>query len=133
MESVSALVLEILLEKRTKRCNDKGVFPYNPFFLISQGCVLLLFRERPMQLKQQTTKLGKPKTERGKISQKASKISLVKVAQSCPTLCDPMDCTVHGTLQARTLQWAAFPFSRGSSQPRGRTWVSYIADGFFTS
>ena len=48
MESVSALVLEILLEKRTKRCNDKGVFPYNHFFLISQGCVLLLFRERPM-------------------------------------------------------------------------------------
>ena len=42
----------------------------------------------------------------------------VKVAQSCPTLCDPMDCTVHGILQARILEWVAFPFSRGSSQPR---------------
>ena len=42
----------------------------------------------------------------------------VKVAQSCPTLCDPMDCAVHGTLQARILKWVAFPFSRGSSQPR---------------
>ena len=42
----------------------------------------------------------------------------VKVAQSCPTLCDPMDYTVHGILQARILEWAAFPFSRGSSQPR---------------
>ena len=42
----------------------------------------------------------------------------VKVAQSGPTLCDTMDCTVHGLLQARILEWVAFPFSRGSSQPR---------------
>ena len=42
----------------------------------------------------------------------------VKVAQSCPTLCDPRDYTVHGILQARILQWVAFPFSRGLSQPR---------------
>ena len=42
----------------------------------------------------------------------------VKVAQLCPTLCNPMDYTVHGILQARILEWVAFPFSRGSSQPR---------------
>ena len=42
----------------------------------------------------------------------------VKVAQSCLTLCDPMDYTVRGILQARILEWVAFPFSRGSSQPR---------------
>ena len=42
----------------------------------------------------------------------------VKVAQSCLTLWDPMDYTVHGILQARILEWIAFPFSRGSSQPR---------------
>ena len=41
----------------------------------------------------------------------------VQVAQSCLTLCDPTDCTVHGILQARILEWVAFPFSRGSSQP----------------
>ena len=41
-----------------------------------------------------------------------------KVAQSCLTLCDPVDYTVHGILQARILEWVAFPFSRGSSQPR---------------
>ncbi|CAI9173720.1 unnamed protein product [Rangifer tarandus platyrhynchus] len=41
----------------------------------------------------------------------------VKVAQSCPTLCHPMDYTVHGMLQARILEWVAFPFPRGSSQP----------------
>ena len=36
------------------------------------------------------------------------------VTQFCPTLCDPMDCIVHGILQARILEWVAFPFSRGS-------------------
>ena len=41
----------------------------------------------------------------------------MEVAQSCPTLCDPIDCTVHGILQARVLEWVAFPFSRGSSKP----------------
>ena len=48
----------------------------------------------------------------------------VKVAQSCLTLCDPMNCIVHGILQARILKWVAFPFSRGSSQPRDQTQVS---------
>ena len=42
----------------------------------------------------------------------------VKVAQLCPTLCDPMDYTVPGILWARILEWVAFPFSRGSSQPK---------------
>jgi len=42
----------------------------------------------------------------------------VKVAQSCLTLFDPMDYTVHGILQARILEWVDFSFSRGSSQLR---------------
>ena len=50
----------------------------------------------------------------------------VKVTQSCPTLCDPMNYTVHGILQARILEQVAIPFSRGSSQPRDRTQVSHI-------
>ena len=57
----------------------------------------------------------------------------VKVAQLCPVVCNPMDYTVHGILQARVLEWVAFPFSRGSFQPRNRTQVSRIAGGFFTS
>ena len=57
----------------------------------------------------------------------------VKVAQSCPSLCYPMDYTVHGILQARILEWVAFPFSRGSSQPRDQTQVSRITGGIFTS
>ena len=57
----------------------------------------------------------------------------VKVAQSCPTLCDPMDYTVRGILQARILEWVAFPFSRSSSQTRDQTQVSHVAGGSFTS
>ena len=60
----------------------------------------------------------------------------VKVAQSCPTLCDPMDYIVHRILQARILDWVTIPFSRGSSQPRDRTQgscISYIIGEFFTA
>jgi len=57
----------------------------------------------------------------------------VKVAQSCPTLCDPMDYTVHGILLARILEWVAFPFSKGSSQLKDQTQVSCIAGRFFTN
>ena len=55
----------------------------------------------------------------------------VNVAQSC--LRDPTDYTVHGLLQARTLEWEAVPFSRESSPPRDRTQLSRIAGGFSTS
>ena len=57
-------------------------------------------------------------------------------AQSCPTLCNPMDCSppgysVHLILQARILEWIAISFSRGSSWPRDQTWVSRIAGRCF--
>ena len=57
--------------------------------------------------------------------------------QSCPTLCDPMDCSlpgssVGGILQARTLEWVAIPFSRESSWPRDCTQVSCLIGRFFT-
>ena len=63
--------------------------------------------------------------------------SEVKVAQSCPTLCDPIHysppgSSVHGILQTRILEWVAIPFSRGSSWPRNQTQVSCIASRFFT-
>ena len=59
------------------------------------------------------------------------------VAQLCPALCNPMDCSlpgssVHGILQARILEWVDIPFPRGSSQPRDWTWASCIAGGLFT-
>ena len=60
-----------------------------------------------------------------------------EVAQSCPTLCDPMDCSligsfVHGIFQARMLEWVAFSFSRRSFRPRDWTRVSLIVGRRFT-
>ena len=59
------------------------------------------------------------------------------VAQFCPNLCDPIDCSppgssVHGILQARILEWVAISFCRGSSLPRNWAQVSCIAGRFFT-
>ena len=59
--------------------------------------------------------------------------SEVKVAWSCSTLCNSMDCSlpgfsVHGILQARILEWVAIPFSRGSSQPRIESWSPVLQE-----
>ena len=61
----------------------------------------------------------------------------VKVTQFCPTLCNPMYCSLPGSsvcgiLQASILEWVVIPFSRASSQPRDQMGVSCIAGGFFT-
>ena len=63
---------------------------------------------------------------------------MCEVTQSCPTLCNPVDCSppgssVHGILQARILEWVAISFSRGSSQPRDQTQVSRIGGRRLTS
>ena len=60
-----------------------------------------------------------------------------EVAQSCPTLCDPMDyslqgSSLHGILQAGVLEWVAISFSKGSPQLRNQTWVSCTEGSFFT-
>ena len=60
------------------------------------------------------------------------KRSEVKVAQSCPTLGNPTEYTVHGLLQATILEWVAVPFFRGSSHPRDRTQISCIVGWFYT-
>ena len=57
----------------------------------------------------------------------------MKVAQLCLTLCDPMDYTVCGILQARMLEWVVAPFSKRTSQPSDQTQVSNIAGRFFTA
>ena len=64
-------------------------------------------------------------------------IVISEVAQSCLTLCDPMDCSlpsssVHGIFQAIVLEWIAISFSRGSSRPKNWTRVSHIVDRRFT-
>ena len=67
-----------------------------------------------------------------------------KRLQTCPTLCDPMDCvlpgsSVHGILQARILEWIVMPSFRGSSQPRDQIWIgrqvntsSYLGNPFLS-
>ena len=65
------------------------------------------------------------------------KVKESEVAQSCLTLCNPMDCSlpdssVHGIFQARVLEWIAISFSRGSFQPRDRTRVSCTVGRRFT-
>ena len=66
------------------------------------------------------------------IEKKADVCVSVLVIQSCPTLCNAMDCGPpgsyihHGIFQAKILEWVAISFSRGFSQPRDQTWVSHI-------
>ena len=67
--------------------------------------------------------------------------SVLALLRGCPTLCDPMDCSLPGTsiygiLRARVLEWAALPFFRGSSWPGDQTWISCascIAGRYFTA
>ena len=67
----------------------------------------------------------------------ATELNWSEVAQPCPTLCNPMDCSlpgssIHGIFQARVLEWVAISCSRGSSWPRDRTQVSHIVGRHFT-
>jgi len=79
----------------------------------------------------------KKKERKEEMTNLESNVKWNEVAQSCPTLCDPMDCSlpssvVHRIFQARILQWVAISFSRESSQPRDWTQVSCIAGKCFT-
>ena len=67
----------------------------------------------------------------------APHLKVCEVSQLLLTLCDLMDCSlpgfsIHGIFQARILEWVAMSFSRGSSCPRDRTWVSHTAGRLFT-
>ena len=84
-----------------------------------------------LDIHMQKSEVGLPPTRTPHIIIKES-----EVAQSCPTLYDPMDCSlpgfsVHGIFQARVLEWVAISFSRGSSQPRNRIRVSRIVGRSF--
>ena len=81
-----------------------------PLFIVLWACVLLLLHGLLL-----------------------SKPDFFKSLSRSPTLCDPVDYTLHGLLQPRILKWVAFSISRDSSQPRDPTQVSHIAGGFFTS
>ena len=92
------------------------------------------YHHRKKQRKKERKK--KRKKERRKERKKERKKEN-EVAQTCPTLCNPVDyslpsSSVHEILQARVLEWVAISFSRGSSLPRNWTWVSHIVGRHFT-
>ena len=71
------------------------------------------------------------------LNQDSEEVKWREVAQLCLTLCDHIDCSppgssAHGIFQAWILEWVAISFSRGSSRPRDRTWVSHIVGRRFT-
>ena len=131
----------------------KQIFKYYEYYLLKIK-VVINFQVSQLPRKSQGSLRLKNKNKAYSPSESCSD-QIRSVAQSCPTLCNPMNCstpglpvhhqlpeftlcdpmdyTVHGILQARILEWVAFPFSRGSSQPRDQTQVSLIPGRFFTS
>ena len=99
--------------------------------------------QKPLQyckvISLQLIKKKKRKKERKKEKEYVLSIAMliVKVARSCPTVCNPLDCSlpvssVHGISQERIMEWDSISFSRGSSWPRDQTWVSCLGGRFFT-
>ena len=105
------------------------VWPCTAFLIVSLIYTNPFAMTRLWSMKTDTGKDWRHKEKR--VAEDEMKMK-VKVTQSCPTLCDHV-IIVHEILQARILEWVAFPFSRRSSQPRDQTQVSHIAGGFFTS
>ena len=102
----------------------------NRVYAESANIIRLKNRNKDSVEAEWVTNLGKKSSNRGCHGLEAQSPYVqvkMKVSHSCPTLCDPMAYIVHGILQARILEWVAFPFSRGSSQPRDWTQVFHIA------
>ena len=87
----------------------------------------------PADLPNPGIKLGSPALQADSLPTELLGKPKVKVAQSCLPVCDPMGCTVHGILQARILEWVAFPFSRRSCQSRDWIQIFCTAGRFFAS
>ena len=133
-------------------------FSFSSFFILGRGWGRGMYRQQRTRkpellrlryahstdtslqdlVKIQTPSPGLRVSPRLSISNRISAWVWVSVKSfSCVQLCDPMDCSppgssVHGIFQARVVEWVAISFSRGSSWPRDRTWVSRIVDRCFT-
>ena len=100
--------------------------------------IILIFLWRLRKLKRANTILKGRSKVRELTASDFKAYYAAKSLQLCPTLCDPIDGSppgfpVPGILQARTLEWVAMLFSRGSSWPRRQMQVSHIAGRFFTT
>ena len=98
---------------------------YRAFSCVPLALCCLLYKTSILQVEPALSALEGSVLTTGR----SEKSSVSLVAQSCPTFCNPMDYTVHGVLQAKILEWVAFPFF----PTQGSTQVSRIAGGFFTS
>ena len=121
--------------------NFSWVISMNGMARLYGRCVFNLLRNTLWELTPPLIHLGSDKEPLISLGLTQGKILILlslSLAQLCPTLCDPMDCSpagfsVHGILQARIPEWVAMPSSRGSPQPRDGTWISCIAGRFFTT
>ena len=100
------------------------------------SCILILLPNFTFSMKfsplPYPMNLSEPVSLKSSVLRRESEVK-VSVTQLCLTLCDPWTvASVHGILQARILEWVTIPISRGSSRPRGQTWVSLMAGRFFT-
>ena len=141
---ISLGIMRIVKETLLEICQTKGTIWGFPHIEMEEFILLLIFsnslciighyikrlRYRPLTLGPVDRILRWSFQD---ISTIVTEVGIVMwVIQSCPTLGHPMDATVHGILQARILEWIAFPFSRESSQSRNQTQVSHIAGRFLT-
>ena len=113
------------------------IFTFISNFLLFLSSSFLPYWEEISIKKQQLMMFSKSAFQIYLIFNTFCEVKWSEVAQSCPTLCDPMDCrppgsSTHGIFQARVLEWVAISFSRGSYRPRDQTQISHIAGRHFT-
>ena len=114
-------------KKRSKRQRRKGKIYPSEFRVLKKT-----FLSDQCKYIEENYRMGKTRD----LFKKIRDTKWSEVAQSCLTLCKPVDCSlpgssVYGILQARILEWVTISFSRGSSQPRDQTRVSHIGDRCF--
>ena len=138
--SFSTVPMSFFLDHSKGDCpNGFCIFAFHQFIKIMSHLTLLLYLSNASLIPLNTSPA--PGLKQKKWFQNSFRFIeqyiCMLVAQSCPSLCDPTDCSppgfsVHGILQARILECVAIPFSRGTSQPRDWTLVSCISGRFFT-
>ena len=130
-------LLMVIASRKKEQGRETYFFNWLPFDLHEFFSMFSydLFSKKQINLKNSRLSVASNRTQL-KLTWACERKLKALVAQSWPTLCDPMDCSppgssVHGILQEGTLEWVAIPFSRGSSQPMDWTWVSCIAGRLF--
>ena len=125
-EQISQQKTDVEEGHSAQRLKKPSVETWVPTSLLGRGCVCVWFDPPVKSHHNWEIELHYPEGPAGE-----AEVCECSVAQSCPTLWDPVDCSppvssVHGILQPRTLEWVSVSYSRGSSPPRDRTSISLI-------